>query len=397
MLGLKRAILLLSLSMQMSLFAQQSLVDSLEVGLLTCEPGTEVYSLYGHTAIRVKNYTTHEDWVFNYGVFSFNQPHFLWRFVKGECDYQVSAVPFYLFEIEYRERGSSVYQQTLNMTSAEKNRLWHNLLENLRPENKTYRYNFLYDNCTTRARDMIEQAFDGKVVYLDKKECVTYRQILHEYTATRPWNELGNDICLGAEADELIDLREKMFAPFNLMHCFDEALVIDTVCRGLVLSKSEVVKGMKVSDEQFEYPSPVFCVWLLLAVVLALTLVELRMHKSFWWLDAILMTIAGVIGLVVTFLFFCSVHPAVDSNWQIWVFNPLPLLAMPWVVWCAMKKRKTRYHLFNACILIFFILFSPLIPQDFCSVVVPLAVILLLRSCSYMYSYRMKTKQLHAE
>ena len=364
--------------------------DSIEVGLLTCEPGTEVYALYGHTAIRICNYATGEDWVFNYGLFNFRQPHFIWRFALGECDYQVGAEPFAYFAREYEARGSSVYQQTLNLTTAEKRRLWALLLENMRPENREYRYNYFYDNCTTRARDRIEESIEGEVVYPKADTVRTYREIVHQYTANYPWAELGNDLCLGAEADCPITEREEMFAPFYMLHYAEGAVIRDAAGneRPLVSDTFELVKGRGLAVQK-EFPlSPGTCAWLLFALVALLTLAERWRRVCFWWLDLVLMTCVGIMGLVLTFLFFFSIHPTVGSNWQIWVFNPIPLLAMPWVVWCGIKKRKTRYHAFNTAVLMFFIIFSFFIPQDFCVVVVPLALSLLLRSCSYVVSYR---------
>ena len=364
--------------------------DSIEVGLLTCEPGTEVYALYGHTAIRICNYATGEDGVFNYGLFNFRQPYFIWRFALGECDYQVGAEPFAYFAREYEARGSSVYQQTLNLTTAEKRRLWALLLENMRPENREYRYNYFYDNCTTRARDRIEESIEGEVVYPKADTVRTYREIVHQYTANYPWAELGNDLCLGAEADCPITEREEMFAPFYMLHYAEGAVIRDAAGneRPLVSDTFELVKGRGLAVQK-EFPlSPGTCAWLLFALVALLTLAERWRRVCFWWLDLVLMTCVGIMGLVLTFLFFFSVHPTVGSNWQIWVFNPIPLLAMPWVVWCGIKKRKTRYHAFNTAVLMFFIIFSSFIPQDFCVVVVPLALSLLLRSCSYVVSYR---------
>lgn len=364
--------------------------DSMEVSLLTCSPGTEVYALYGHTAIRICNETTGEDWVFNYGVFSFSQPHFIWRFALGECDYQVGAVPFAYFAKEYEARGSSVYQQTLNLTSAEKRRLWALLLENMQPENREYRYNFFYDNCTTRARDRIEEAVDGEVVYPRAGTVHTYREIIHQYTGHYPWAELGNDLCLGAEADRPITERQEMFAPFYMLHYADGAVIRDPEGheRPLVSGKSKVVAGRGVGVQE-EFPlSPWACGWLLFALVALLTAAERWKHACFWWMDMVLMSLVGIMGLVLTALFFFSDHPTVGSNWQIWVFNPIPLVAMPWVVTCGVKGRKTVYHAFNALVLIFFIIFFAFIPQDFCVVVVPLALTLLLRSCSYVVSYQ---------
>ena len=368
--------------------------DAMEVSLLTCSPGPAIYELYGHTAIRMNNPSTGEDWVFNYGMFSFNRPHFVWRFVRGECDYQIGAVPFAYFAREYAERGSAVYQQDLNLTPEEKERLWNLLLENMRPENRVYRYNFLYDNCTTRARDRIEEAIAGVVVYPEPDTLRSFREIIHQYTRDYPWAELGDDLCLGAEADRPVSVREQMFAPFYLLRYADEAVIRDSAGgeRPLVLRKSEVVLAQERAESSAKTLSPAWCAWLLLAAVAVLTAVERRRRCCFWWADALLMTATGLAGIVVTYLFFFSVHPTVDSNWQIWVFNPLPLLAMPRVVWCAVRRKKTCYHAVNIVVLTSFVIFSIFIPQDFCAVVVPLALALLLRSCSYWMSYRKENK-----
>lgn len=367
-----------------------SSTDSVEVSLLTCAPGQEVYALYGHTAIRIRSCVNEEDWVFNYGVFSFNRPHFVWRFTRGECDYQIGALPFKYFAEEYKERGSSVYQQVLNLTGEEKKRLMELLMENMRPENREYRYNFLYDNCTTRARDRIEEAVDGIIIYPEQDTVHSYREIIHQYTVTHPWAELGNDICLGAEADRPVSVREEMFAPFYLLRYANGAKIQDQEGneRPLVLSQSEIVKGKVMEGKGENLLSPVLCAWVLFLCVAAATFAERFHHGCYWMLDAGLMVLVGGIGVVVAFLFFFSLHPTVGSNWQIWVFNPTHLFAMPWVVWCGMKRRPTSYHLLNAVVLILFMIFFFVIPQDFCVVVVPLALTLWLRSCSYLLKER---------
>lgn len=141
--------------------------DSIQFSLLTCAPGNEIYALFGHTAIRYQNFSRGVDLVFNYGMFSFNTPHFVYRFVKGETDYQLGITPYPYFESEYAFRGSSVYQQVLNLTYSEKMSLLKLLQDNYLPENRIYRYNYFYDNCTTRARDQIKR-LSGKNVYACK-------------------------------------------------------------------------------------------------------------------------------------------------------------------------------------------------------------------------------------
>ena len=127
--------------------------DSIRISLLTCAPGEEIYSLFGHTAIRYENPSQGIDVVFNYGLFSFNTPNFILRFSLGETDYQLGATDYAHFAAEYAFFGRSVWQQTLNLTEREKAELIRLLQENYRPENRVYRYNFFHDNCATRPRD----------------------------------------------------------------------------------------------------------------------------------------------------------------------------------------------------------------------------------------------------
>ena len=171
------------------LSASAASMDRVRISLLTCAPGSEIYALFGHSAIRYENPDQQEDWVFNYGMFSFKDPNFVMRFVKGETDYQLGVIPFAYFEAEYAMRGSSVYQQVLNLTNEEKECLIRLLKENYLPANRVYRYNYFYDNCTTRARDKIEESIQGNVVYPENDAEVSFRSILHESMKDSHWSE----------------------------------------------------------------------------------------------------------------------------------------------------------------------------------------------------------------
>ena len=176
--------------------------DSICVTLLTCSPGKEVYALYGHTAIRCQVFdsslgTKTSDIVFNYGVFDDSKPYFVWNFILGRTDYVVMPMPWEYFPNSYQKRGSSVTEQELNLTQAEAHQLMALLVENCQPENCKYRYNFLYNNCTTKVRDLVEQAINGRIQYPDMQAPQTFRQILHKYTAQHPWSQEGNDLLLG--------------------------------------------------------------------------------------------------------------------------------------------------------------------------------------------------------
>lgn len=368
--------------------ARQS--DSIRVSLITCSPGQEVYALYGHTALRLQNFTQGQDLVFNYGVFSFSQPHFVWRFVRGQCDYMVVPVPWQYFTREYEERGSSITSQVLNLTPSEANRLYVDMLEDCRPENRQYRYNFLYNNCTTKVRDAIERCVEGRIVYPDSVPLYTYRQMLRQYTAEHPWAQEGNDILLGAAVDTMLCARAAMFAPEYMLRYADGAFVYadNNDKRPLVLEK-EILLQERPQPIKPEFPlSPMQAMLVLVAFSLLVLLAERWLNRQFWLWDAVLLLGQGTAGLLLLFMLLFSEHPAVDSNWQIWVLNPIALVALPMVVKAAYRHRKTLWHVVFFVILSTFLVFSPWMPQEFGKLVVPLALTLLTRPISYYLYYR---------
>lgn len=356
--------------------------DSLQFSLLTCAPGDLVYELFGHTAIRGRNLTTGEDWVYNYGVFDFGAPNFIMRFVRGETDYQLGVVPYHFFEREYRMRGSAVTEQVLALLPHEAHRLDSLLYHNYLPENRVYRYNYFYDNCTTRARDRIEEALDGVVTYAPMKEEGTFRQWVSHCTQGSPWTDFGIGLCLGAEADRPISARSQMFLPANLMEAFSGATVGDG--RRLVDVEREIISSTRQTEESSAMPSPMLAGLLLLAVVLVCSVVEWRRRKVWWGIDVLLFALQGLGGCVIAFLFFFSVHPTVGSNYLLVLFNPIPLICLPWMINRARKGQKCHYDVANVAILTLFIAFFLLIPQKIDLVVVPLALILLIRSVLHL-------------
>ncbi|MBR7043265.1 MAG: DUF4105 domain-containing protein, partial [Prevotella sp.] len=180
-----------SLAQKTEITAAASRADSLQISLLTCGPGQEVYSIYGHTAIRVKNLATGDDIVVNYGVFDMSKSHFVLRFIFGLTDYTIVITDFSHFCAEYAYDKRWVKEQPLNLTPSEKLRIEEALMENYRPENRVYRYNIFYDNCTTRARDMIVENLDGKVAYPSTMLATPYRELIYQYSYRHPWTKFG--------------------------------------------------------------------------------------------------------------------------------------------------------------------------------------------------------------
>ena len=376
-----------------------SVSDSVRVSLLTCAPGTEIYSLFGHTALRYENPAKGEDWVFNYGLFSFDTPNFVYRFVKGETDYQLGVIPYRYFEGEYAMRGSSVYQQELNLTEKEKENVFRLLQENYLPANRVYRYNYFYDNCTTRARDKVEQGIEGEVKYPKSEERRSFRDIVREYTAGHEWSAFGIDLCLGSEADEPIDERKQMFSPFYMLEFARGAMIhrADTIVpfvksEKLLLDFSSEDEDVFEKDEEVFLPSPWTCalVWWVLTFVV--TGLGIKNGKVYWLWDVLLFGAQGLGGCIVAFLFFFSVHPTVGSNWLLIMLNPLPLFYMPFMVYKAIKGKADAFHVVNTVVLTLFIILMPLVQQKFNPTVLPLALNLLTCSVGHLIIYNRRKK-----
>lgn len=362
--------------------------DSAKCSLLTCSAGEEIYSLFGHTALRYEDPARGIDVVFNYGMFSFRVPHFALRFALGETDYQLGVTEFSRFAAEYQWDERDVWQQTLNLTSREKQRLWEALTENYRPENRTYRYNFFYDNCATRPRDRIEACVDGRVEYAAAQDTTatvcTWRDLLHRYTEGHPWARFGIDLCIGSRADKPASYREQMFVPFYLQQYLRGACIVSEQGdrRPLVGEEVKVVDAAHTAQEESLLPSPMQAALLLWAGVTVLSIYGVRRRKSLWALDGLLFGTAGVAGCILAFLAACSQHPAVSPNWLLLILHPLHLFCLPCVLIRVKKKRLSRYMAANGVILTLFIVLLAPIPQFIPPAVLPLTLCLLVRCAS---------------
>ena len=273
----------------------------------------------------------------NWGIFDFNKPNFVGRFVFGLTDYLMGIYPFEAFLREYEAEGRWVKEQQLNLTPEEKLSIAEAIWENYRPENREYRYNYFYDNCTTRARDMIADHLSGKLNYQQSaNEGLSFRDLVHQYCRQHPWARFGNDMLLGLQADRPTTTRERQFLPCETMNDFDRAVVDGN--RRLVTGTTTLV-DIPENPEEGSFPlSPRACGLLLLGIVVVLTIWEFIARKDFRWFDALLMLLCGLSGIVLFAMLF-SQHPTVRLNLQLLLLNPLPLF----FIW-PMLKGKCRWQ-----------------------------------------------------
>ena len=371
-------------------FAQVQNSDSLRFSLLTCAPGSQIYELFGHTAIRCQNFTRSTDLVFNYGLFDFDAPNFEYRFAKGQADYQLGINSMQGFKYSYARRGSTVYEQELNLTTEEKVELQRLLFVNYQPENRVYRYNYFYNNCTTCARDQIERAIHGRVVYPEGKSGKSFRSIVHECSANMPWDRLGMDLLLGAEADKEIDNRLQMFAPFYMRDFASKAVIEspDGSRRPLVVQETRVVDVQPHPIESGFYLSPMTCAVFFLLVNLLIAYLQIKRRHIYLGWDILLYGVQGLAGSIIAFLFFFSDQPTVGSNWVIGILHPLAFLFIPWTIRRVKKGGKDYFSWVNTVYLTFFIISIPFIPQDFNLTILPLTLGLLVNAASHVLATR---------
>lgn len=340
-------------------------MDSVDVALITCGPGSEIWSEFGHTAIRITDRANGEDIAVNYGMFSFHQPHFIPRFVLGKTDYQMGIQPFDEFLQEYIDEKRYVIQQPLNLSSSDKMHLLQALETNYRPENRVYRYNFFYDNCTTRARDVIIGNCNSKVTFRSfSGRSKSYRKLVHEMNAPYPWTRFGEDLLLGCDADKICTDDQRQFLPLYLMSDFQNAVIADSIdtegWRPLVSNTYYILppKGLTTeakvdfsslintkgnsfsadNDPEVFTPSIVFL--LLFFVTAALCIIEWCTRKHLWGFDAMLYTVCGIAGLILLAMVF-SEHPTVQCNFQIFILSPLWLVSLwPLIHYCRQKNIR---------------------------------------------------------
>ena len=357
--------------------------ENVIVSVITCSPGDEAYSLFGHTGLRYRNVDEGVDVVFGYGYFDFNAPNFIWRFVLGETDYMVGVVSYDHFIGEYEERGSAVVEQVLDLTPEQENSIYMALVDNCRPQNRVYRYNYFYNNCTTRIRDQVlavagSLSYDGNTA----RE-MTFRDALASLTSAHPWYAFGINLLLGSDVDRMASRHELQFIPSFFMSDLDASSVGNNGVR-LVRETRELVHEQPRKSAMNHF-TPFNASLLLLLLTLIVMLCELRCKKTFWWYDMLFMLIQGIPGLLLLFMALFSSHPAVGGNWLILLLNPLALIVVPVMVWRARKGRGVALAWLQVVFVVLFFLSAIFSMQVYPVPVYFCAVALLARSLFHIY------------
>lgn len=362
--------------------------DSITISLITCGPGNEVYSLYGHTAVRYCNRISGEDFVVNYGMFSFHQKYFILRFIFGLTDYEMGIIPFSNFIAEYLSEGRWVKEQILNISNTDKQNIMESIRTNYLPENRVYRYNFFYDNCTTRARDILLNNLNEPAIFPHNQSANTsFRKEIHRWTKEHLWSRWGNDLLLGVKADANINDKMRQFLPDQLRRDFDRTILVSKHGEKhklikkthWLISPREAQIYQNIGGNSFFINNPLFVIIVIAIVFICLSIHEAR-HDIYSTIgkicDTLTWIVSGLAGLILTAMIF-SQHPTVNCNLQIFILNPLNIGLL------APSLRKKSSYIFILLICYIVGLLGSLI-QTYASGIVLLALILTMRILLYM-------------
>lgn len=315
-----------------------ALSPNAQFSVITCSPGPDLYSIFGHTAIRFQDVINEKqvDWVYNYGTFEFADD-FYWKFSRGKLDYLLSKSHFGEFQFEYIMTGRGVYEQVLELSYEEKTELFRLLEENYLPENRTYRYDFFLDNCATRVRDMVVKASASKVQFNHVyARSYTFREAIQNYLDYMPWSDFGIDLALGLPCDRVMQPGQAMFLPDSLMNEFASA----SKSNGALVKPSEELLPAEFELSSKEWLTPINVFFALLFVQIVAAFWYARRGLLISPIDRVVLLLTGVIGVMVVFLWFFTDHSATKGNLNILWANPVQLI----LVFLAMNKRWIQFY-----------------------------------------------------
>lgn len=371
-----------------SSFSQyKELSNNAEISIITIGQGENLYDTFGHCAIRVKDKTNNFDNVYNYGVFDFETPGFYMKFMRGQLLYDLETAPTHLFLRNYVHENREINEQILELKQKQKQHYFEFLENNAKPENKKYLYDFFYDNCSTKLREVTTKVLKEKVDYNDEllSNNLTFRDLIYQELDNHPWSKFGIDIALGSIIDKKASSKETTFLPKYIFKNFKNAIVfldgkeLPLVKKTNYLYKVNVKKN-KISKTFFP---PLVLTILLAIIILFITLKNFKNKSQNKLLDFIILFVTGLVGLLVFLLWFATDHKTTVNNFNIfWAFTPNLFVAFQ-----VFKNKKflKNYYLLLLLLLLLNVVFWIFKIQIFNLALIPILISLAVR---YFYLWK---------
>ena len=359
----------------------KKLSDSARISLITCGPWQgELYSAFGHSAFRIYDPEQDLDWVFNYGTFDFNQPNFYLNFARGKNQYMLSVQEYSrpgTFKDFYISYNRYIHEQILNLNKYQKQRLYTYLMNNAKPEYRGYFYDYFYDNCSTRPRDVLKAVF-GNHIHFESSHISgskTIRQLTDDYLRQQPWGDLGIDICLGLPMDKVASPMEYTFLPDYLELAFDNAHFGSGRNSIPLVKEKKVVYAASKESAEFSLFHPWIVFGALFFAVALISYFDFRKNRITRWIDYSLFFITGTLGVLLVLLWFATDHKAAAQNFNLLWAMPLNLY-FPFI-----KDTSTRRKYFQGMTILTLALLLgwSILPQELNIFLVPVVAAMLLR------------------
>jgi len=364
-------------------FAQQDSCH-LQVSLLTVTPGEELYSTFGHSAIRIHDTVSNQDIVYNYGTFNFDDPDFYMKFVRGKLLYYLSSDDYDSFVDETRQEQRGITEQMLNLTCEQKRNVIMLLETNMMAMNRFYKYDFLFDNCTTRLRDLVERATDSTVHFgkvLETK--ASFRDLIHEYLnrGDKQWSKLGIDILLGSKTDAKATPYQVMFLPDYLMKTFDSSSVNG---KPLVSEKNVILRQAYGQESKNNLTHPFFLFICLFVIIAFLSFSKNKsVQKILASFDGFLFFITGLLGILILFMWFGTDHIMCRDNYNLLWAWPTNVVAAFYIH--STKSWAKKYFILYSLFTLLLIIFWRAVPQHLNIALIPILAILIFRSLIFIF------------
>ena len=364
--------------------AQQNILsEQAEISVLTIGPGTSLNDAFGHSAFRIKDPLKGTDIVFNYGVYNFEAPNFYLKFAQGKLNYLIGLNYYEDFFEAYISQNRAIKEQVLNLSATEKQKLFNYLIKNYKPENRAYLYEFLYDNCATKIKDVSNIALNNSIVFNNHKgyKDQTFRTLIQNNLNKNSWGSFGIDIALGSVIDRKATPEESMFLPENIYKFFKIATIKNT--------NKPLVKANNLLYNEIETPkptnflsSPLFIFGLISLLILYITYTNFKNQKQSTWLDVILFGITGLVGIFILLLWFATDHKGTHQNYNLlWAFV-LNIFVIRQLVKVKVSAWFVKYLKLLVILLCLLILHWILGVQVFAIGLIPLLIALFVR---YLY------------
>ena len=322
--------------------------DEINFSIITIGPyESELYSAFGHSGIRYVDKKNNIDHFYNYGIFDFNQPNFYVNFLNGKLLYMVAKYDYRTAEKYYINEDRYIKEQVLDLNESEKILLYNILEQNIRPENRTYLYNYVYNNCATKIRDVLNNVYGENLSFTSKPEKKSFRELMDLYLEKNKWGDLGIDICLGPEIDYDVSFDEEMFLPDYLFKGIENA-VRDGDKN--IISKTNIINLQKEDFQSYSLsPHYIFLIFFIISIYLSFR--QVKYGIKYFVFDSIYLMVSGIIGCLLVYLWFFTDHLSSYNFNIVWAmpFNiiiSILILVNP-------NSRLVKWYMFLYSVLLF--------------------------------------------